>query len=248
MITIYSGLDSRGSTFHDTSGAPSRIDVLRSAAYLKNLRTGCALIALFAIAQLGFASPNEIVPPPSPTTPIATQSRTALKHRTPPTIYIPTRLTVPDIIALNQQLPAGLSNTHLRESNSPLSPIEGKIYAVEGDLWRVKMEANDCDYHLELAARGGSRTADRIIVEIPEGNGYDAARKQLLSLLPGAYVFKPDVTKDLAQSIPIRVTGYAFCDAHHWSAQTVRGNGHGTKYTATLWELHPVWKIEAIGP
>jgi hypothetical protein len=149
-------------------------------------------------------------------------------------------------ITLKRFLPSSLQNKKLRESNDFLSPIEKRIYTVEGDLWRVKMEGNDCDYHLELSAHGAGHTADRIIAEIPAGSAYAATRKQLLSMLPGDYIFQPDTANDLTQPIPISVTGYAFCDGHHYSSKTIRGSGYGTRYTATRWEVHPVWKVESV--
>lgn len=201
-----------------------------------------------AFATFAYASPREILPLPAPTTSVTAQTRTALKHRTPPAIYSATRMSVPAFIALNKQLPASLKDPKVRKSNSAISPIEKKVYAVDGDLWRVKMEGNDDDYHLELSNRGAGRTSDRIIVEIPAGSGYEKVRRQFLSLLPGNYIFQPDTTKDLPTSIPIRIIGYGFCDTTHWTSKSVHGNKHGTKYTATLWELHPVWKVEALKP
>ena len=114
---------------------------------------------------------------------------------------------------------------------------------MQGDLWRVKMEDNDDEYHLEISARGASKTSDRIVAEIPPDHSYAGTRRKLLSLLPGNYVFKPKTSRDFHHPIPIRVTGYVFFDGAHWSSKSVRGHNHGTKYTATLWEIHPVWKI-----
>lgn len=60
------------------------------------------------------------------------------------------------------------------------------------------------------------------------------ARRSLLSLLSGNYVLKQATVKDLNPSIPVRVTGYAFFDGHHWSKKSLRGNKHSTRYTASL--------------
>src|SRR5205807_1552819 len=171
------------------------------------------------------------------------QSRTSLKHRKRPFLYHVFLAEVPDIIALNNSLPDGVANAAVRKRDVPISPIEREVYTVEGDLWRVKMEDNDDEYHLEISARGAKRTANRIIVEIPPGPGYEGTRLKLLSLLPGNYIFRPKTTRDFKQPIPIRVTGFAFFDGHHWTKKSLRGNKHGTAYTATLWEIHPVWKV-----
>lgn len=201
------------------------------------------IVAVLLGASLVFAAPTEISPLPSPTTAVANQSRTALKHRKRPLLYGVTIARVPQIIALNQQLPNGVKTPSVRKQNVPISPLEKNVYTVEGDLWRVKMEDNDDEYHLEISARGASRTANRIVAEIPAD--YAGTRQQLLSMLPGNYIFKPKTSRDFTHSIPIRVTGYAFFDGHHWSSKSLRGNKHGTAYTATLWEIHPVWKVES---
>jgi len=203
------------------------------------------IIAALLGARLVCASPTEIVPLPPSTTAVANQSRTTLKHRKRPLLYSAISATVPNMIALNQQLPAGVKDASIRGRNAPISPIENNVYTVEGDLWRVKMEDNDDEYHLEISARGASRTANRIVAEIPPDAAYAGTRRQLLSMLPGNYIFKPKVSRDFAHSIPNRVTGYAFFDGHHWSSKSLRGNKHGTAFTATLWEIHPVWKVEA---
>jgi hypothetical protein len=203
------------------------------------------IIAALLSAQLVCASPTEIVPLPAPTTAVANQSRTTLKHRKHPLLYSAISATVPNIIALNQQLPAGAKNASVRGRNVPISPIENNVYTVEGDLWRVKMEDNDDEYHLEISARGATRTANRIVAEIPPDPAYAGTHRQLLSMLPGNYIFHPKTSRDFTHPIPIRVTGYAFFDGHHWSSKSLRGNKHGTAFTATLWEIHPVWKVES---
>jgi len=205
-----------------------------------------SILAVLVSTQLLCASPIEISPLPAPTTLVVKQSRTALKHRKRPFFYGAIHASVPNIIALNQQLPVGVKNASVRKQNVPISPVERNVYTVEGDLWRVTMEANDDEYHLEISARGAPRSANRIIVEIPPDPAYVGTRRKLLSLLPGNYLFKPKTLRDFKQQpIPIRVTGYAFFDGHHWSSKSLRGNKHGTAYVATLWEIHPAWKIEA---
>ena len=143
------------------------------------------ILVVLLIAQFSCASPIEISPLPAPTTAVANQSRTALKHRKRPLFYGAIHTSVPIIIALNQQLPVGVKNASVRRQNVPISPIERNVYTVEGDLWRVTMEANDDEYHLEISVRGAPRTANRIIVEIPPDPAYAGARRRLLSLLPG---------------------------------------------------------------
>jgi hypothetical protein len=204
----------------------------------------CAF-SLFLTSQILYASPTEVAPLPSPTTPVANQKRTALKHRYHPFLYHATQATVSQIVALNQHLPAGVNTSaSVRQSNTPISPYETKVFRVDGDLWLVKMEDNDNEYHLEISRRGGGPKGNRIIVEIPPDPAYAGTRRTLLSLLPGNYVFKQRTSRTFTKPIPVRVTGYAFYDGAHWTKKDVQGHYHGSAYTATLWEIHPIWKIE----
>jgi hypothetical protein len=204
----------------------------------------CAL-ALFPLAQVLCASPTEVMPLPPRTTPVANQQRTVLKHRHRPAFYNATPATVGQIVALNRQLPAGVNTSAaIRRSNTPVSPYETRVFRVDGDVWRVKMEDNDNEYHLEISRRDGRRNANRIIVEIPPDPAYAGTRRVLFSVLPGNYVFRQKTSRNISPPIPIRVTGYAFYDGAHWTKTTVQGHNHGSEFTATLWEIHPAWKIE----
>jgi len=114
----------------------------------------CAF-AVVSVVQILCASPTEVTPLPTPTTLVAKQKRTALKHRDPPVHYSATQATVGRIMALNQRLPAGVNTSaSIRASNTPISPYETQVFRVDGDLWRVKMEGNDNEYHLEISRRG----------------------------------------------------------------------------------------------
>src|SRR5438552_11433377 len=187
--------------------------------------------SLFSVIHIVCASPTEVTPLPPPTTPVARQQRTALKHRNPPVLYNYTRVTVGQIVALNRRLPAGVNTSaSVRRSNTPISPDETQVFRVDGDLWRVKMEGNDNEYHLEISRRGGRRNANRIIVEIPPDAAYTKTRRALLSLLPGNYVFRQETSRDFRTPIPIRLTGYAFYDGAHWAKNDVQGHNHGTAF------------------
>jgi len=202
----------------------------------------CAL-ALLLSAERVHASPTEVTPLPPPKTPVATQDRTGLKHRQPPVSYTATVATVQQIVAL--KLPAGVNTSaSIRQSNSSISPYETTVFTVDGDVWLVKMQDNDNDYHVEMSGHGSGQKANRIVVEIPADPAYAKTRRALLSLLPGNYVFQRTVTKKLQTPIHVRVTGYAFFDGAHWTKKDVQGHNHGSAFTATLWEIHPVWKIE----
>lgn len=159
--------------------------------------------------------------------------------------YSATDATVGQIVALNAKLPAGVNTSAaIRSSNTPISPYETQVFTVDGDLWQVKMEGNDNEYHLEISRRGGRPNLNRIIVEIPPDPKYAKARRALLSLLPGNYVFRQGTSRQFRTPIPVRVTGYAFCDGAHCTKNDIQGHNHGSAFTATLWEIHPAWKIE----
>ena len=177
----------------------------------------------------------------APTTLIGNQSRTDMKHRGPGLQSVSLNQTsVTDM--LNWSNPATISRT----SNSPIDPRENQAFTMKGDLWRVKIEGNDCDFHLELSAPGDSSGADRVIVEIPQGSNFVQIRDSLIQALiaAGEGDLRHRTTIDLSQSIPIQVTGFAFFDAFHYSrANPKRGHGHGTAMVGTIWELHPVWQL-----
>ncbi len=89
--------------------------------------------------------------------------------------------------------------------------------------------------------------APRVIAEVPAGPGYEAARAAVLRAirLPSA---RARDRVDLAAPVRVRLTGYGFWDGAHWCRRDgVRGCSHGTAQVATLWKLHPVWRVEVVG-
>lgn len=179
----------------------------------------------------------------SPTTPKGSQARTKVKHRTNSTGSAATT-TVPAMIGWNVP---DLSNSAVRRSNTPLEGEERTI-TLTGSLWRVKLEDNDCDLHLEMSNSGASDAAPRVIVEIPQENA--ALRNRLIKAVKdaglGDLAGKPSL--DFGAPLPITVTGLAFVDATHWNKNSPKkGKEHGTAAVATLWELHPIFDFVA-GP
>ncbi|MGA8144235.1 MAG: hypothetical protein WB987_10135 [Candidatus Acidiferrales bacterium] len=177
-------------------------------------------------------------------TPIASQARTSMKHRNPPTSTTqPKNATVSQV--LSWAAPPDIANVKTRRSNQSIDPREDQGFTIDGDLWRVIVEDNDCDFHLELATPGQPKTASRIIVEVPQGDAFLAARKLLLEELT-ANGYELSVGKSITLDEPLRVTvtGFAFYDAAHYSKKNPKkGHSHGTAFVGTLWELHPVWNI-----
>src|SRR5258707_12441460 len=92
----------------------------------------------------GFAEPAATC---SPGTAIAKQSRSKMKHRQEPAHNSANRVQVAQI--LQWKTPAGVpSSVAVRKSAIPIDPRESQSFTVEGDLWRIVAEGNDCDFHL----------------------------------------------------------------------------------------------------
>src|SRR6266849_3644471 len=194
-----------------------------------------------------------------PSTPLDKQKRTEMKHRKAASQGTNvTTTTVAEILGWDQ--PDDLANRDVRNSNSSIDPREEDVFEFEADLWRIAQEANDCDYHLELTMPGKPKTADRVIVEIPNDQGYSSARQAVLESLAPADRDTLNSQGEVVLKNPVRLklTGYAFFDAFHYTSRydpakpgtckftkaqkLQRGNNHGTCAVGTLWELHPVWK------
>lgn len=176
------------------------------------------------------------------TTPLAAQNRTRMKHRIPPaTNPGVTLLTVEQVVTLPPA--TGVTQAGFRTKDSPLDTQESQVATVKGDLWRVNVEANDCDFHLEISRVGASSADDRIIVEIPQGPRYVAARNALLQTL-AAHGVKLNAQTPLSAPIHVQVLGFAFYDAWHFSKNDPqRGRAHGSAQVGSLWEIHPVFAI-----
>ncbi len=200
-----------------------------------------ALLTLAALAPAS-ASAQETCP----TTPVAKQARSLVKHRVPKAGIHVTQLDFADVFGFDT--PDGVSDQKVRASNKLIAQREAQAYELEGDLWRVKFEMNDCDLHLEMVAPGAAKDSDRVIVEIPADKFAEGARMKLLKRLTQMKK-KHQVSSVGNFTVPVRVrvTGLAFWDGAHWTKEDpVVGNGHGTQFVKTLWELHPVWKLDFV--
>ena len=112
----------------------------------------------------------------------------------------------------------------------------------------MKKTPNDCDLHLELTRPGGTKTESRIIAEIKSDAAFDDIRKLILDRV--AELKARNFVKrngDLLRRIKVRITGFAFYDAAHWSRNDdIAGKNHGTVHVATLWEIHPILRLELL--
>ena len=87
----------------------------------------------------------------------------------------------------------------------------------------------------------------RIIAEIPNDPGYEAARDALVQAVTAAgQTITPGKDIELETPIIVEVRGFPFYDSAHYSkTNPKKGNKHGTIYVNTLWELHPAWSFRA---
>lgn len=183
--------------------------------------------------------------PCTATTAISSQARSAMKHRAPGDSGARSVLPVPVANVLAWAAPANISTPSTRRSGTAIDNRENQAFTITGDLWRVIIEDNDCDFHFEITTPGQPKTAARIIVEVPQGDAYLEVRSSLLKELT-ANGYELAVAKSITLDDPLRVTvsGFAFYDAAHYSKKNPKkGHSHGTAFVGTLWELHPVWSV-----
>lgn len=182
--------------------------------------------------------------PCTATTAISSQARSAMKHRAPADSGASAQtVTVANVLAW--AAPANIATPSTRRSGTAIDNRENQVFTITGDLWRVIIEDNDCDFHFEITTPGQPKTAARIIVEVPQGDAYLEVRTALLKELT-ANGYELAVAKSLTLDDPLRVTvtGFAFYDAAHYSKKNPKkGHSHGTAFVGTLWELHPVWSV-----
>ena len=131
----------------------------------------------------------------------------------------------------------GYKKTH----NDVIPPRENKLYTVSGFVRKVKLSDDDCDFHLELAP-SGTATTNWIIVEVGANN------KTLQKRVADMFNLNDDVQSHRyngAKAKKVTVTGYAFLDlSHQCKTWPSKGCNHGGKEVMTLWELHPIYRIE----
>ena len=135
---------------------------------------------------------------------------------------------------------ASTNRTHWSAAETAqIAPYEGVAVSVVGFIVAVKKqsggggEATNChfnttnfvDTHVALVEAAGQGEADAIVVE-PTPRFYGAHPSWLFAKLQGL-----DHSAD-----PVRISGWLLFDPVH--------KGHLGTYRATLWEIHPITKIE----
>ena len=134
-----------------------------------------------------------------------------------------------------------------------LPGIETIQVTLEGFLLGAKFERHvkkgdnaDNDFHLEISDSKNWKYR-HVIVEVPPGVEYCAARQQIFALIRGAgcggdkCIFKAPVK--------IQVTGFVFLDgAHGKTCKIKRGlEVKGVSGAEGAWEIHPVLQVKKIG-
>jgi len=142
--------------------------------------------------------------------------------------------------SLDPRVPAQISAT------KPMQGLETQTVTLEGYLVAAKFDA-DRDLHAEIA---GSPTwaTPHVIVEVPPGQNYCAARKALWGLVKKELPANSTSTIHVLKNPPqVDVTGYVFLDTAHGTTDfchTSGGRGvtpSGQKQQVQgLWEVHPV--------
>ena len=200
-----------------------------------------------ALLGASFSSSSQTLCNCEPTTEINNQQRTVAKHEAN---YDDFNLKA-DTIRVSyinkwQKKFTAITNTittHAGSANplrQPESP-EDTLYILKGYLWFVKVENNDCDFHIEIGPR--NVLGNRIIVEVPQENTdmQEKIKHHLDSL--GEKIMNCGTTNikiaHFDKPYPVIVIGLGFYDASH-APNTSHGDVHTKRYS---WELHPVREI-----
>jgi hypothetical protein len=175
---------------------------------------------------------------PIPTCGHGDHQRQVMKMRRVPAVMVaaPPIATVHDVVGWQVPVIAA------KRADVPVDPRERQVYEVTAYVRLLKLSDDDCDMHLQLSDSPDS--GPQIVVEIPINQ---PAARDAIEKLVGHATTTPKVYEG-DESPRITVLGFAFLDlAHagsidHW---TKEGHGHGTAAVKTLWELHPVFRVEA---
>ena len=143
--------------------------------------------------------------------------------------------------------PEGVEDERVRGRDAPIDPREARAATLEGDLWRVKRGSDGCELLLELSATRAGRDSPHVIAVIPSAPGYAEARSAIEAAV-GMSAGRRSRRVELREPVHVRLTGYLFWDGARWCAENPgRGCDRRADVVASLWELHPVWRVEVEG-
>lgn len=135
--------------------------------------------------------------------------------------------------------------------DSPINGVETQTVTIEGFLMAARFENDeDHDIHAEIADEPvWSSENHHVIVEVPPGEAYCAARRQLWDLVADSLKHGKNYAV-LNYGPKIAVTGYVFLDtAHGGSHFCTNSGGRGIKDSGGhsdvqgLWEVLPVLEV-----
>ena len=130
--------------------------------------------------------------------------------------------------------------TRIQKDAELVLPNENKIIKVTGYIRLLKEADDDCDIHIELAA-DKNPVANRIIAEVPNTEEYCDLREEIFTELKERYNLNKKKTYRFDNQLVPKITvyGYVFFDSGHPT-----GHNHGSKFVQTVFEVHPVFKID----
>lgn len=158
----------------------------------------------------------------TPTEPVSADYRHAAKHVPIPSGQTPIQITVAEMLTW----PQGASPPR----DAPRSGRELQVFEIANAFLQVAYEnRGDCDIHFEISDTADV-TAPRAIVETPSDPEYCGARQNIQQQLAAHGFTLSTSGGTLPSPLPVSVLGLAFQDFEH---------NRGSKYVATVWELHP---------
>ena len=123
---------------------------------------------------------------------------------------------------------------------------EQQVLSVVGWVRRVDKTKDDGDWHIELTDGRRDPVDACIVVEIPMAELHPNFRQARASLDSALAQTRVNRHGDLSKPIRLRVIGAAFFDGEHLSRKgRLQPHGRCWSTVGALWEIHPVFRIEA---
>lgn len=130
--------------------------------------------------------------------------------------------------------------------------LEKRWHEVTGRVSLVKLEV-DGDLHIQLVDENAQDGDVNVVVEVPFGDPWCDIRREVFGWTGQTFPFKTAERKFSLEKRPlIKVTGKAFYDAIHGGGDTSKNrrpvptNAAATTKNVTIWEIHPVMKLEVL--
>jgi len=130
--------------------------------------------------------------------------------------------------------------------NTKRIPEEEKWYRATGKVTLVRAEP-DGDLHIQMVDKDAKGDAVNIVVEVPNGTKWCSIRKTIFGWTSAKFP-RGNGALTLEKEPVIVVTGKAFYDGQHGDKKKTsnRRKGSAGGKPTTVWEIHPVMKMEVI--